>query len=72
MSARNDISDEVKNVWARLNSRWQGEDADAFYNQYIVALDETAELFEADCSKLTYLSDEFEKELQLIEQSLTD
>ena len=72
MSSKKAIAAEVQDVWSKLNSRWQGEDANAFHRQYIVKITETAESFEDACADLGSISSELSKELQMIEQSLSN
>lgn len=72
MSSRKAIAAEVQDVWSKLNARWKGEDANAFYRQYIVKINETAESFEDACADLGSISSELSKELQMIEQSLAN
>ena len=66
MSSKRAIAVEVQDVWSKLNNRWKGEDANAFYRQYIVKIAETAESFEDACAELSNISSELSKELQMI------
>ena len=72
MSEKNRISADVQYVWMKLNTRWSGEDADAFHREYVVKISEIADSFEDACSKLSRLSAECIKELKSIEQTLVD
>lgn len=72
MSSKKAIVTEVQDVWTKLNAKWTGDDANAFQQQYIVKISETTELFENACADLVSISNEFAKELQLIEHSLAN
>lgn len=72
MSSKREIAVGVQDAWIKLNSRWKGEDANAFYRQYILKITETAESFEDACADLVDISSELSKELQMIEQSLAN
>ena len=70
MSGQKRISSEIQDVWVKLNTRWSGEDAEAFHRQYIVKITEIADSFDDACSELSRLSTECIKELNLVEQTL--
>ena len=72
MNSRSKISGNVQEVWSKLDSRWQGEDAKAFHREYILKITETVESFEVACDELGNLSAELSKELQKIEESLLE
>ena len=72
MNSRSKISGNVQEVWSKLGSRWQGEDAKAFHREYILKITETVESVEVACDELGNLSAELSKELQKIEQSLLE
>lgn len=68
MSKRDGTSMEVQNSWAKLNARWQGEDANAFHREYIVKISEVIDSFDSACLELESIASELQKELQAIEQ----
>jgi len=70
MSGKKQMSSEVQEVWEKLNTRWKGEDATAFYREYIVKISEIVDIFDDSCSELSNVSSECIKELNLIEQAL--
>lgn len=72
MSSKKEIATEVQHVWSKLESRWKGEDAAAFHREYIVKINETAEMFEKACADLGDISSNLSKELQMIENGLTN
>lgn len=70
MSVRDSISSELADAWTALNSRWQGEDAAAFYRMYVLQMRESADRFESACTSLDAAAEELMKELTLIEQTI--
>ena len=70
MSSKRVIAANVQEVWSKLNSQWRGTDADAFYNEFVVRISETAEYFEDACAELESVSSELMKELDEVERSL--
>lgn len=72
MSSKRVLAEKVEGSWSKLNKQWQCKDADAFRRLYIVGLSEAAETFEEACDNMKNLSADLEKELKLIEQSLTN
>lgn len=72
MSVKNRISSDVQDVWEKLNARWSGEDATAFHKEYIVKISEIVDSFDDACSELSKVSAECMKELDLIEQTLSN
>ncbi len=72
MSEKSRNSSDVQDAWAKLNTRWRGEDADAFHREYIVKMVEIVDSFDDACSELSRLSAECIKELTSLEQTLID
>jgi hypothetical protein len=72
MSNKRRISVDAQNVWAKVNTRWRGEDAESFYREYIVRISEIVDSFDDACLELSRLSAECMKELNTIEQTLMD
>lgn len=72
MSEANRISVSIQDVWAKLNTKWTGEDANAFYREYLLKLTEIADSFEDACIGLKAQSLALLKELQDIERSIAE
>ncbi len=72
MKRRDEISEEIQYAWAKLNARWQGEDADAFHREYIAKLSELAASFACACQQLESASSELQEVLTSIEQRITN
>lgn len=64
------ISIRMQEAWMKLNSKWQGEAAEAFRREYIVKASDILYSFEAAYSELSSISSELESELQGIENTL--
>ena len=72
MSFSTNMVNNVTDVWIKLNAKWQGEHADAFYNDYIVRISETVEEYDKACAEVRLLSAEFNNALEALEQSLSE
>ena len=72
MSEKGRNSSKVQDAWAKLKTRWRGEDADAFHREYIVRIAEIVDSFDDACSELSRLSAECIKELNSVEQTVID
>lgn len=72
MSSRRLISGKLQESWAKLNTKWQGDAANAFHRQYIMRLTEVSDTFEDACADLENTSEKLLKELQALEQSLAN
>lgn len=64
------IPEKIQEIWAKVHSKWQGDDADAFYKEYTAKIMENAGIFEESCRNLKEYSLEFAKELQVVRQSM--
>lgn len=70
MSVQKRTSSAIQEIWRQLNTQWHGDDADAFYREYIVKLCEIVDSFDDACSELSRLSEECMKELNSVKQAL--
>lgn len=70
MSSKQKISLTVNEIWTKLNSKWKGEAADAFYQSYIMKLTEIAEEVENSGCELSSKCEELSKQISLLEQSM--
>ena len=70
MSGKQDIASSLNEIWGKLNIRWTGEDANAFYQQYIVKMIEIVEDFEEPCSDFNIEADDLAQRLDLIERNI--
>lgn len=64
------VSEEAQEIWTKVNSKWQGDDANAFYREYSSRIIETSQQFEKSCGNLKQQTEVFSKELQLVYQNL--
>ena len=62
----------LQEIWTKLNSKWRGDAADAFYTEYIIQMQECAEQFAVSCSNLSNETKAISAELVSIEQSLNE
>ena len=72
MSRGDSVSENVRDIWSRLNSRWRGDDANVFHKDYVLKLLEISEEFEAACRQMESMANELMKNLQEIEQRAGD
>ena len=72
MSVRTNMVNNVTDVWIKLNTKWQGEHAEAFYNDYIVRIRETVEEYDKACAEVRTIAVEFNNALEALEQSLSE
>lgn len=72
MNSKRIIAGEIQEAWTKLNAKWHGEPAEAFYREYILRLSEISESFEDSCASISDLSAKFSKELQALERSLAE
>ena len=70
MSGKQDIASSLNEIWGKLNIRWTGEDANAFYQQYIVKMIEIVEDFEETCSDFNIEADDLAQRLDLVERNI--
>lgn len=65
-----EVSEEAQEIWTKVNSKWQGEDANAFFREYSSKIIETSQQFERSCNNLKQQAEVFSKELQIVYQNL--
>lgn len=66
------ISGRLQEAWGIARSSWQGEAAEAFYRQYILPMLETAGRFDAACRDSSERTQLLDRELSVIERSLSE
>lgn len=64
------VSEESQEIWTKVSSKWQGDDANAFYREYSSKIIETSQRFEKSCGTLKQQAEAFSKELMLVYQNL--
>lgn len=64
------VLEEAQEMWNKVNSKWQGDDANAFFREYSSRIIETANQFESSCGNLKQQTEAFSKELQIVYQNL--
>lgn len=64
------VSEEAQEIWTKVNSKWQGDDANVFYREYSSRIIETSQKFEKSCASLMQQAEAFSKELQIVYQNL--
>lgn len=60
------VSEKAYEIWTKVNSKWQGDEADTFYREYSSKIIESSQLFERSCDNLKLQTEAFLKELQLV------
>lgn len=70
MNSKREITSSLNDIAGELRTRWTGESANAFYQQYITKLTEVVENFETDCSDLSIGAADLSEKLQRIEQNI--
>lgn len=68
MREQNVFSDQISSMWEKLNYKWNGEDADAYYKEYVMSIIDAANMISDTCKEINMLSSEFYRELQSFEQ----
>lgn len=63
------VSEEAQEIWTKVNSKWQGDDANAFYREYSSRIIESSQQFERSCGNLKQQAESFSKELQMVYQN---
>ena len=64
------ISEKAQEIWTKVNSKWQGDDANAFFREYSSRIIESSQQFESSCGNLKQQAEAFSKELQMVYQNL--
>lgn len=64
------VAETAQEIWVKVNSKWQGDDANAFYREYSSRIIENSQQFEHSCGNLKQQAEAFSKELQMIYQNL--
>lgn len=64
------VSEKAQEIWTKVNSKWQGDDANAFFREYSSRIIESSQQFERSCGNLKQQAEAFSKELQMVYQNL--
>jgi|GEM_PF-4198375 len=67
MNKKSRLSENVRDAWVKVNAKWKGEDADAFYGEYVTRITEIVDSFENVCQDLESSSNELLSELKTVE-----
>lgn len=65
-------AEQVRQSWDRARTRWTGAAADAFYAEYILRLEESAQTMDAAALELRDTAAALSEGLSAIEMSLID
>ena len=65
-------SANIQEMWEQLSNKWQGDDATAFYREYVIKISEMIESFNKECSELNEKASECMVQLNIIEQTLSN
>ena len=68
----NQIYDAVQDAWTRLDGGWKGEHAEKFRSRYYSQVTQCVQTFDSSCQRLQTAAEELEKQLDLLEASMTN
>ena len=62
----------IQEIWKQLSDKWQGDDATAFYREYVIKISEIIDSFDKECSEFNEKASECMDQLNIIEQTLSN